>query len=112
MSLNWDASNIKVGWDTLDEDGRDQVANLAWILMATGIKNVTVDNVEELYIRIELYIALTDVRGWHYSLDELKGYIGYSTNVTSETRTQWTKRIINRFAESRIRLANEAKQDA
>jgi hypothetical protein len=112
MSLNWDASSIKVGWDTLNEYDRDQVAHLAFVLMATGIKNITEDNVEELYIRIELFIALTRVTGWDYSLDELKGYIGYSTNVTSETRTQWTKRAVNRFAESRIRLANEAKQDA
>jgi hypothetical protein len=104
MSLNWNAERV-AGLAEMKEDkaAYADLSNFCWALMAIGVRSVTTENAGEVYVRICIWESLygpirydADDRSVYASSTFVKSMVGYSTNVSSETMSVWTKRITGR----------------
>jgi len=103
---------------------------LIWATMAVGMPTITEKNYLEFYARVTMYEALMGKMSWHYEesakfwtemdkdfgwewregeswlskVEVIHANIGLRTNANSETRAQFTSRIIKRFTEDYARV--------
>lgn len=88
-----------------DDTGRNELLNsLAFATMFVGINKITDDNYHEFYRR---YIAVNMAVGgndWHLKLSDVRQAVGFSTNASNLTITQFRKQLAERI-EERARTA-------
>ncbi len=122
MSLDWNATKVVgIDWDNKEEG--DTVGRFAFILMFLGIGSVNEKNVAEVIVRNKIHEALfgatyyytdetTGVRTNAYDADFIRRMIGYSTNVSTEPRAKWLKRMTDSAIQDQVRLtAIKAKRE-
>ena len=119
MSLDWNASKVpNIDWDNEDEASR--VGRFAFILMFLGIGSVSENNVAEVIVRNKIHEALfgltyyftdeaTGVRTNAYDAEFISKMIGYSTNVSTEPRAKWLKRMTDNAIANETRRAPKAE---
>lgn len=119
MSLDWNASKVpNIDWD--NEDEANQVGRFAFILMFLGIGSVSENNVAEVIVRNKIHEALfgptyyyideaTGVRKNAYDAEFISKMIGYSTNVSTEPRAKWLKRMTDNAIADQTRRAEKAE---
>jgi len=119
MSLDWNATKV-ANLDALhsNELEKSKTVNLCWLLMAVGVGRITEENVADVFTRISLWEgtrgavlsgldqATNTVKRYPYTLADIKARVGYSTNVSSETKTQWLKRFYTNLLEDNQRSLN------
>ena len=114
MSLNWNAQSV-ANIDARFEDPADAnaIAYFAFALMGVGIGSVSKKNVGEVYTRIKIWESLNGPMHFEdkqledgtwsnksaYNFEFVKSMVGYGTNVSTETLSTWSKRILGREAE-------------
>jgi hypothetical protein len=114
MSLNWNAQSV-ANIDARLEDPADAnaIAYFAFALMGVGIGSVSKKNVGEVYTRIKIWESLNGPMHFEdkqledgtwsnksaYNFEFVKSMVGYGTNVSTETLSTWSKRILGREAE-------------
>ncbi len=119
MSLDWNASKVpNIDWDNEDESNR--VGRFAFVLMFLGIGSVSETNVAEVIVRNKIHEALfgpayyyideaTGVRKNAYDAEFIRKMVGYSTNVSTEPRAKWLKRMTDSAIVDQVRQANRAE---
>ena len=119
MSLDWNASKVpNIDWD--NEDEADRVGRFAFILMFLGIGSVSENNVAEVIVRNKIHEALfgptyyytdeaTGVRTNAYDAEFISKMIGYSTNVSTEPKAKWLKRMTDSAIADQTRRAQKAE---
>ncbi len=113
MALNYNLDKItNSGSVCFRENGTMAVDtyHLIWATMAVDLGKITKENVKEWMVRLSmLSIVDSECGTWSTITEEiLTLHIGLSTNVSSTTRAQFKKKIINgveRNALSRVRYA-------
>ena len=114
MSLNWNAQSVE-NIDARLEDKADAnaIAYFAFALMAVGIGSVSKKNVGEVYARIKMWERFNGVIHYEdkqledgtwsnesaYNFEFVKSMVGYGTNVSTETLSTWSKKVLARAAE-------------
>lgn len=105
MSLDWNAKGI-TGWEALfeDENEKTRLAYFCWELMRIGVSRVTEKNAKNTWERIEIAQKLEGtiltknengaIVPCPYTEEDVKKYIGYSTNVTNKTNAQFAKSMV------------------
>ena len=98
MSLNWNASKVK-GFTNYEENEADVTA-LSFGLMGVGINAITEANYKKVFNRLYVWERLHGtMRNYstgaskEFTLAEVKAWIGFSTNVSYLTPTQFLKRL-------------------
>ena len=97
MSLNWNATDLpNMPWEVQSEEERNRTANMAWTCMAIHLGTITEANWEEFYARYALWCRLHNEP---INIEPIDVYlrIGFSTNVTTETFSKWSKRQLDQF---------------
>ena len=119
MSLDWNASKVAgVDWDNQEE--ADTVGRFAFILMSIGIGSVSEKNVAEVIVRNQIREALfglmyyytdetTGTKRSAYDAEFIRKMIGYSTNVSTEPRGKWLKRMTDIAISDQIRYVAKAE---
>jgi len=114
LSLNWDITKCADSDSLVTEDEWPTTHRLIFRLMAIGMNGLKDEaDVKEAFIRIKL-----DDRFYNeydgeetFTVSDLRKRIGINTNVRTETRLQWWKRLLDyygRTAESGYR--NEVRK--
>jgi hypothetical protein len=114
MSLNWNAQSV-ANIDARLEDKADAnaIAYFAFALMAIGIGSVSKKNVGEVFTRIKIWENLNgpihyedkqlEDGTWSnesaYNFGFVMSMVGYGTNVSTETLSSWSKKVLARAAE-------------
>lgn len=110
MSLNFNYANVAdkdvVCTDPSDEDQYHPVFDaLVWMSLICGYNKITEDNCEKVvYSRVAQYQAIVGAYlGYagedgkrvplYITRDDVKRYIGLTTNVTALTDAQWSKKL-------------------
>jgi hypothetical protein len=111
MSLNWDIRNMH-GHEQLHEDEREwQITNnLIWSTIAVDMGSITDDNWQEFYARLSTWERLMGYSTEHLTTpQQVRRRIGLVCNVSTTTRLQWMKRMVNtriddlkRYADSQV----------
>jgi len=96
---------------------------LVWATMAIGMPTITEKNFLEFYCRVQMFEGIHGKMGWHTpessefwteqdkhlgwvwregeswlsKLEVIHAHIGLGTNATTETRNQFTNKIVNNF---------------
>lgn len=103
MSLDWNATKVAgVNWE--DKDEAENVGRFAFVLMFIGIGSVNEKNVSEVIVRNKIHEALFGPTYYYiddetgkkipvYTPDFIRKMVGYSTNVSTEPRGKWLKRM-------------------
>lgn len=91
MALNWDATKVK-SWEEFTEDEREKCARFAFELMAVGVNTVTEEDLPNIYARVVLYHRMLGEKS-NYTWMEIRKYVGFRTNVSSETDKEFLKRV-------------------
>lgn len=119
MSLDWNASKVpNIDWD--NEDEKDRAGKFVFLLMFIGIGSVKEDNVAEVIIRSKIHEALfgpiysyideaTGVRTNAYDAEFIRKMIGYTSNVSTEPRARWLKRMVDSAIADQVRHATKAE---
>ena len=113
MALNYNLDNIlNSGSVCFRDDGtmRPDTYHLIWATMALDLGKITKENIKEWMVRLKFLSIVDSENGiWDTISEEVVTiHIGLSTNVSSTTRAQFKKKIINgveRNALSRVRYA-------
>lgn len=105
MALNWNATEVEA-FEGFSDEEKQRCALFAFELMAVDISAVTEDNIEELYLRLQIYSRLNREE-LKYSYQDVLSYVGFRTNVTNRSRQKWLDRQINQLA-SDMRILTEA----
>jgi hypothetical protein len=111
MALNWDASKVE-GWKEKAGSVADMVI---WMTMFVGINQITEKNYEEFYSRaalLEKLFGASLLKGGEprpMTLEDIKAYIGLSTNASTLTRIQFNKRQTDRWYRDMDELCRDAK---
>lgn len=103
MSLNWNVTKCDqtACWKK-DSDGDEFMSTmcegLIWTTMAVDMGEITAAKVDEFVWRMNFLIkhggAVLQRDGTCYTEEDLKPFIGLSTNVVTKTRKQWLKRVM------------------
>jgi hypothetical protein len=108
MSLNWNVTkcNQTACW-TKDKDGDEFMSTmcegLIWTTMLVEMGEITEPKLEEFVWRMNFAnkhgagILQKDKKETPYTEEDLKPFIGLSTNVLTKTRKQWLKYMIERM---------------
>lgn len=94
MSLNWELKGSPIVDELLSEENWEKTQGMIFSTMAVGIGHLTEKTVSEFAVRLTIFSQLFNLP--EVTLEEVQRYIGLSTNVTYETRSAWSKSIINR----------------
>ena len=113
MALNYNLDNIlNSGSVCFRDDGtmRPDTYHLIWATMALDLAEITKANIKEWMVRLKFLSIVDSENGiWDTISEEVVTiHIGLSTNVSSTTRAQFKKKIINgveRNALNRVRYA-------
>lgn len=102
MPLNWNIEKVQNRQDMTEQD--DVVLNsLIWATISVGINEITPKNVDEFYARLHLYEklrgtwTLVDGKPNYIKPDDLKKFIGLSTNAGSLTRTKFNSQVLKHY---------------
>lgn len=109
MSLNWNAQDVK-GWKELGSGLKDI---MIFGLMFIGMQKITAENLDEVQARVALHqrlfgdwmVETTEEKGKvsrreiPLGAEDVKKFVGLTTNVSTETRGQFNKRVMKRFYE-------------
>jgi hypothetical protein len=106
MSLNWNATQVEL-WEEFSDEQKNKCAHFAFELMGIGIGEVRQDNLATIMSRLAFWTSLFGDEQ-KYSLDEVRSYIGFTVNVSTETDHAWVTRVsknrlneLSKFYESR-----------
>lgn len=108
MSLNWDAKEVK-GWKEIGSGYKDM---MIYGLMFVGMQKVTTETLAEVQARVALHQRLFG--NWlnktvteegkepvstsvPLTSSDVAKFVGLTTNVSTETRAQFNKRMLARF---------------
>ena len=104
MALHWDFNGVK-DLDELIEEF-EGFENLAWISLAIGMNKITSSNYMEFYARyrtmeqvFEPYFGERKER-YIYTPKFIKRCIGFKTNASTKTKTEWAKYLFNKTLEN------------
>lgn len=123
MALNWNVTKI-ANYDVnfpeeKNGDWNSTTFALAFALMAVGIPRISEDNVDEVFIRVNLFENATHAMRStgdgpiYFTYKEVFQHIGFSTNVSTMTFSQFSKqlvRMLRRDAEERTEEEREKFQ--
>lgn len=132
MALHWDLSRIKdqetLCWWTATEDnisagvakgeqGLKAVTEaLIWHTMGLGLGRITEQNVEEFWLRLQLYEKLhgytvydAKAKPRPLTWEEVTAHIGLRTNASTLTRGTWVRKLTNDFMREAERRLFRAK---
>lgn len=114
MSLNWQFTD-KARFDALTPDEKKVNTCFVWGCMFVDLGSITEANAKEWHARYLFvdkisgpfyYETQTDdekenkiQRPWSPTLDDVRKRIGLKTNVTTKTRSQFAKKVIDTFAD-------------
>lgn len=97
MSLNFSVENVE-NYDenypaTEDNRWNPITEEIVFASMAVGLGKITDKTAPEFYARMQIFAAN---HGFVYSstASDIKNHVGFSVNVSDETRSQWFKRTI------------------
>lgn len=106
MSLDFDFSKVQPRslWETADgTEWTWEAQALPWAAMAIGIGSITEKNVEEFALRLRLWEKVVGAfRVRHddagrtevpFTLAELRPFIGFRTNVSTESRATFLRKL-------------------
>lgn len=105
MALTWDATKV-TDWKKKTGAVAD---TMIWMTMFVGMNEITEKNAEEFYARIQLleklfgaYLNQTDTETKvtepkYITFDDVKSFIGLTTNASTLTRNQFNKRQMDRY---------------
>ena len=118
----WDKEGTKVV-QTIEHEEREcwhpVTEALVWSLLGIGMDNITSDNVDEVYTRLEMYghvygnsvLTTSDGKGRGLTYEEIAQHIGMTTNMTTLTKVKFKNRLSNKIRESATRKTEKAKSD-
>lgn len=100
MSLNFNFQNVtnyqEVTTDPTDETRWHPVADaLVWLSMICGYREITLKNVDKVISRVMTYQAVggSYFRGVYITAQDIRRFVGMTTNASVMTDAQWAKRI-------------------
>jgi hypothetical protein len=120
MALHWNVTKCKNHKALTNEDEWPITNALIWGSMSTGIREITEENIPEIYARFRVWEGIVgamlhgkdtetgEIVDRHIEVADLVKRIGLTTNASSMTRAEWRKGIANYLD----REANEHKRDA
>lgn len=109
MSLNYELGGID-NWEELRDTAKTR--DMVFSTISAGMGDITEKNYIEFYLRVAAVDAMSP---WPsnpdpITLQDVKRHIGLRTNVTTESRSKWIKRIMdNDIREIEYRLRRDAK---
>lgn len=105
MSLDWSTTKCE---PSMPKDESDEVLRntLVMSMLAIGQRGITEKNLDEVVLRLTVleklggacrsrYTEGGDYVPIYFTREEVKRWVGLSTNVTDESRASFTKRMIN-----------------
>lgn len=104
MSLSWNVENVKDHKEVCYDDtgSLSPVTELLiFTTMHVGLGSITEKNADEFYARMLIVHKLHDIGIMipdgteQLKPEDIRKHIGLYTNVSNETRAQWTKRMFN-----------------
>ena len=98
MSLDWNISQVRNYEELIVDDSKEWAItqNLIWSTIAIDMGAITDDNWQEFYARLTTYERLIGTPSADLTPPkEVKRRIGLYCNVTTRTRLQWLKRVVN-----------------
>lgn len=107
MALNWNITEVK-DWDKTTEEENVVLNTLIWMTMAVGMREITEKNHIEFHARVQLIEKLhgsllhEEGKDRLIKLEEVKRFIGLSTNASTLTRNQFNKNQLERFYKERL----------
>ena len=116
MSLDYNLSNIhNSGSICFYEDGTMSVHtyNLIWASMAVDLGKITKENISEWMVRLRM-LAIVDSECGTWSTiteEDLTIHIGLSTNVSTTTRAQFKKKIIERVERNALNRVRDERRN-
>jgi hypothetical protein len=127
MALHWNVTNCKNHKALTNEDEWPITNALIWASMTTGIKDITEENIPEIYARIRAWEDIVgallhskntetgQIEERNIEVEDLVKRIGLHTNASSLTRAEWRKGIANyldREADAYKRAAERTMKEA
>lgn len=103
MALNWNIKNCDQSacWDKDTGCMTPLCEGLIWTTMVVDMGSITEDKLEEFVWRLNFMIRIgksvvrKDREDTPYTLEEIRPFIGMSTNVATNTRKQFVKRTMD-----------------
>lgn len=92
MPLTYDISNVHPDFKTQAGQMHPGLYELLLFSVMIGLGSLTEKNLDEWDFRFQLYGRLHGERMW--PRQELRQFLGFSTNVSNETRARWQRRIV------------------
>ena len=103
MALSWDITKVEdykdKCWVPLDDGGfqvHPTTDAIIWACMAVDMQRITVKNAEEFYTRYLMVSRASgrDERERWLTLADIEAHIGLWTNVSTRTKGQFHKRVV------------------
>lgn len=99
MSLNWDLKSVNNMEQVCFPGGKmsDVTNNLIWATVITNLGEITEENAEEFYHRLQ-FSGNCSKNDWSdITLENVKAHIGLKTNVTTITWDQFVKQVATNY---------------
>ena len=109
MALSWDITACRNHEELWSDENKSITEQLIWLMMATGIGEITVKNYADIHARIKVLEAMDGayinkvehnlfngedtVVPYFYTVEDISRRIGINSNVTNEKFPTWFKRI-------------------
>lgn len=109
MALSWDITACRNHEELWSDENKSITEQLIWLMMATGIGEITVKNYADVHARIKVLEAMDGayinkvehnlfngedtVVPYFYTVEDISRRIGINSNVTNEKFPTWFKRI-------------------
>ena len=109
MALSWDITACRNHEELWSDENKSITEQLIWLMMATGIGEITVKNYADAHARIKVLEAMDGayinkvehnlfngedtVVPYFYTVEDISRRIGINSNVTNEKFPTWFKRI-------------------
>ena len=109
MALSWDITACRNHEELWSDENKSITEQLIWLMMATGIGEITVKNYADIHARIKVLEAIDGayinkvehnlfngedtVVPYFYTVEDISRRIGINSNVTNEKFPTWFKRI-------------------
>jgi len=114
MALSWDITACRNHEELWSNENKSITEQLIWLMMATGIGEITVKNYADLHARIKVLEAMDGayinkveqgctqcyncngedtIVPYFYTVEDISRRIGINSNVTNEKFPTWFKRI-------------------
>ena len=122
MALHWNVNKCKNSEALINEDEWPITYALIWGSMSTGIREITEENIPEIYARIRTWEDIVgpmlhgkdtetgEIVDRHIEVADLVKRIGLTTNASSKTRAEWRKNLGEHFDQEANRLKRQAEQ--